>query len=88
MAVKWSIEAFQSLENIAEYIGQFNPERAESFVQEIKQKTKILEAHPNIGRTGRIDGTRELVAHKNYIVVYRTNSEDIEIIFIRHVARK
>ena len=31
----------------------------------------MLDEHPLLGRAGRIKGTRELVAHPNYILFYR-----------------
>ena len=33
-------------------------------------------------------GTRELVAHPNYIVVYRVRGEDVQVLTVMHTARK
>lgn len=88
MTVKWSKRAIASLEKITEYIEQDNPTRAKTFAQEIRQKSCFLEQHPTIGRTGRIIGTRELVAHKHYILIYRVRGERVEIIEVLHTSKK
>lgn len=88
MAVKWTKKALHSIAQIAEYIEQDNPTRAASFVQEIREKTNMLAAFPGAGRPGRVMGTRELVAHKNYIVAYRVRGENVEVLRVQHVAKR
>jgi addiction module RelE/StbE family toxin len=88
MAVKWTKTALVNLDLIAEYIAKDNPARAHSFVLEIQQKTKIIEEFSGVGRAGRVAGTRELIAHKNYILAYRVKGEDVEIIRVHHAAQK
>ena len=46
-----------------------------------------LQAHPGMGRAGRVPGTRELVLHKNYIAIYRVRGDDVEILRLHHAAR-
>ena len=43
-----------------------------------------LAEHPYLFRPGRVAGTRELVAHPNYIVVYRVTATAVEIVNILH----
>lgn len=88
MAVKWTKRALSSLAQIAKYIEQDNPLRAASFVQEIRESTNMLASFPSVGRAGRIMGTRELVAHKNYIVVYRVRGGHVEILRVQHAAKR
>jgi toxin ParE1/3/4 len=88
MALKWTRGALQSVDDIAAYIARDNPNRATSFVQELKQSVGKLERFPGMGRAGRVPGTRELVLHKNYLAIYRVRVEDVEILRIHHVARK
>jgi toxin ParE1/3/4 len=88
MAVKWLKPALRNLEGIANYIALDNPERAVTFVQEIREKTNFLPDFPSVGRPGRVPGTRELVVHKNYVVIYRMKSGAIEILRVRHVAQR
>lgn len=88
MAVKWTHKALANLRLIAEHIAKDKPGRAQSFVQEIRQKTNLLARFSSAGRAGRVAGTRELVAQKNYIVAYQVKGEDVQIIRVHHVAQK
>lgn len=47
-----------------------------------------LSEHPFLFRRGRIDGTRELVAHPNYIIVYRVTDTTVEIVSILHARQQ
>ena len=88
MALKWTRTALRSLDEIAEYIHQENPNRATSFVVELRQSTARLTAFPGMGKAGRVPGTRELVVHKNYLVIYRVREDAVEILRLQHVARQ
>jgi toxin ParE1/3/4 len=43
-----------------------------------------LAEHPFLFRPGRVPGTRELVAHPNYIIVYRVLVDRVEIVSVLH----
>ncbi|GBL53588.1 hypothetical protein PCLA_01f0743 [Pseudomonas citronellolis] len=43
-----------------------------------------LAQHPYLYRHGRVPGTREVVVHPNYILVYRIDAECIEVISVLH----
>ena len=88
MAVRWTKRALASLAAIAAHIERDNPSRAASFVKEIRAKTEALAEFPEIGRPGRVVGTRELIAHENYIVPYRIRGEHVDIITVQHVAKR
>lgn len=47
-----------------------------------------LQEHPSTGRPGRVNGTHESVVHPSCILVYRSAADRIEILTVRHVARK
>jgi len=87
MALKWTKTALRSVDEIAGFIAKDNPARATSFVLELKNAVTKLQAHPGMGRAGRVHGTRELVLHKNYIAVYRVRGDDVEILRLHHAAR-
>lgn len=86
MALKWTKTALRSVDEIAGFIAKDNPARATSFVLELKNAVTKLQAHPGMGRAGRVHGTRELVLHKNYIAVYRVRGDDVEILRLQHAA--
>ena len=81
------------LNNIIDYIAQDNSSRAETFGQELRDKTLPLAQHPRLGRTGRPGlpaFVRELVVHPNYIVFYRVFDDvgTVEILRVKHAAQK
>jgi toxin ParE1/3/4 len=87
VSIKWTQAALRSVDDIAAYIANDNPIRATSFVLELQEAVTKLQAHPGMGRAGRVPGTRELVLHKNYIAIYRVRGDDVEILRLHHAAR-
>ena len=43
---------------------------------------------PYLGRKGRVAGTHERLAHPSYLIVYRINSQSIDILNIIHTKRQ
>ncbi|MDP2119588.1 MAG: type II toxin-antitoxin system RelE/ParE family toxin [Hoeflea sp.] len=91
--IEWRPMARDDLRAIVHYIGKDNPTRAKSFGQELRDKTKPLAQHPELGRQGRPglpDWLRELVVHPNYIVFYRVLAEarTVEILRVKHAAQQ
>jgi addiction module RelE/StbE family toxin len=86
----WRPQAENDLLGIIERIWQDNPDRAATFAQEIQDKAERLPEHPELYRVGRRRGTREMVVHPNYIVIYRIikKSKVVEILRVKHVAKK
>ena len=87
MSIKWTRAALASVDEIARFIAKDNPTRATSFVLELQAAVTQLQAHPGMGRAGRVPGTRELVLHKNYIAIYRVRGDDVEILRLHHTAQ-
>ena len=87
MLIKWTKTALASVDEIADFIAKDNPTRATSFMLELQAAVTQLQAHPGMGRAGRIPGTRELVLHKNYIAIYRVRGDAVEILRVHHAAR-
>ena len=87
MSIKWTKTALHSVDEIAGYIAKDNRTRASSFVLELQDAVTKLQAHPGMGRAGRVPGTRELVLHKNYIAIYRVRGDNVEILRLHHAAR-
>ena len=87
MLIKWTKTALASFDEIAGFIAKDNPARATSFVLELQAAVTKLQAHPGMGRAGRVPGTRELVLHKNYIAIYRVRGDGVEIFRLHHATR-
>ena len=51
-------------------------------------KATKLTTVPQLGKPGRVPGTRELVAHKRYVLVYEVAGDQIQVLRVLHTARK
>ncbi len=88
MRVRWLRTALHNLDHEAAYIARDDPQAAARTVERIRRAVDHLTAHPEIGRRGRVSGTRELmVAGTPYIVPYRVKGEVVEILGVIHGAR-
>ena len=88
MRLRWTTPAAQDLYNIVLRIQQDNPAAADKVAQTLYDGCDRLGDFPRRGRKGRMEGTRELVfAGLPYIVVYRIQDQDLEILRIYHGAQ-
>lgn len=83
----WTDEARQDLAAIIDYIASDNPAAADAFLDRIVEKANALPHHPQAFRQGRLPGTREMVVHSHYILVYRADEGTITILRLLHSAR-
>lgn len=89
MHVIWLEDASEDLGEIHGYIAQRNPAAATRIVERIVTAVARLATGPNLGRPGRVSGTRELVIRGTpYIVPYRITGQNIEILRVYHGARQ
>ncbi len=89
MQLKWLRQALRNLDDEAAYIAQDSPQSAAAFVSHLMSSADMLIAHPQMGRPGRVPGTRELVITRfPYILPYRVRNETVEILRVFHTARK
>lgn len=89
MQVKWLRRALHNLEQEASYIAQDNPQAAAGLIAEANEATHLLTRHPDMGRPGRVPGTRELVLPRfPYIIPYRVKEQRVEILRVLHASRK
>jgi toxin ParE1/3/4 len=84
MLVEWRPDASASLREILGYIAERNLSAAFNLGEEIERATSALPQHPYLYRLGKVAGTREMVVHPNYVVIYRVIISAIEIINILH----
>lgn len=88
LEVEWLQIARADLLAIVDYISDDNPNAAQRVKDEIEEKVGKLPEFPKMGRSGRVDGTRELVALSNYIVVYQDGPQMIRILRVLHAAQQ
>lgn len=81
-------EATQDRDEIYDYIEADNPTAALALDELFAEKAGRLLDHPGLGRSGRIAGTRELVAHRNYILVYDLTGDLVRVLRVLHAARQ
>lgn len=86
-AIQWKKQAINDLIEIGRHIAKSSIENAEAMVDMIESKVIKLSAYAELGRVGRKRGTREMVAHAHYLVIYRvTNKQRVEILRVKHSA--
>ena len=85
MTVVWSPRAIGHLSALRAYIARENPDSAARTARTLLAAVDRLAALPNLGRPGRVSGTRELVVPgTRYVIPYRVRSERLEIIAAFH----
>lgn len=89
MKILWTQLALRDVQRVWDYLLDARVSVAESVVVGIKKSVENLMYHPNMGRPGRIQGTRELVVIGTpYIVPYRIRGDSIQILAVVHTARR
>jgi len=84
----WTPEAIQDRLTIYDYLEADNPAAALALDELFSEKAARLLDHPGLGRPGRSTGTRELVAHQSYVLVYDLAGDAIRMLRVLHTARQ
>jgi toxin ParE1/3/4 len=84
LPVRWLPNARDNLATIIEYIAERDVAAASQLQDDIERVISQLPQHPQLYRSGRVTGTREIVVHPNYLVVYRIRPALIEILSVLH----
>jgi toxin ParE1/3/4 len=89
MLIDWLESAFVDLHRIREYIRQFNPVAAQKTIACIEATATNLARFPEMGRSGEVPGTRELVISRlPYFLVYRLDGDTVHILRVLHDKQK
>ena len=89
MKAVWSRRAVRHLIHLREYIAKGSDQNATLIANRILRAVELLESHPEMGRPGRIVGTRELVVTDTpYIIPYRVRRGRVELIAVIHGRQK
>ncbi|NEQ39308.1 MAG: type II toxin-antitoxin system RelE/ParE family toxin [Okeania sp. SIO3I5] len=89
MKIVWTRLALEDLNHAYEYIATNNPDAALDTIERIENAINRLLQYPEMGRLGKVAGTRELVVIDTpFIVPYRVRGDRLEILAVIHGARK
>ena len=83
MNVRWSPQAIRHFVSIREYIARDSEASAAAVATRILGAVELLGIQPQTGRPGRLPRTRELlVSDTPYIIPYRVNQRQIELLAV------
>lgn len=89
MTVVWSRRAIRHLVYLRKYIENDSEQNARLVANRILKAVELILSHPEIGRSGRVVGTRELVVPDTpYVIPYRIRRERLELIAVFHGRQK
>ena len=86
--LEWKTLAVADLMAIVNYISDDNPKAAQALKEDIETKVSRLRDNPRLYRIGRVEGTREMVVHSNYLVVYAEDPNTVTILRVLHAAQR
>lgn len=88
MKLEWSPAALADRDAIFDHIEADNPRAATTVDERIEEAAKRLLDFPEIGRPGRVEGTRELVLTRApYMLPYKIVGDAVRILRVLHGAR-
>ena len=89
MQIRWLRTALRELDAEVAYIAERDQKAAERLYALIRERVALLAQFPDLGRPGRVFGTRELVLERYpYIIPYRVKNETVEILCVFHTSRR
>lgn len=84
----WESEAQSQLGDALAYISKSNQAAAQRLKNLIDERLELTRSFPAAGRPGRVSGTRELIVHPNYVVIYQITDSAIDVIRILHARQR
>lgn len=89
MRIRLTDLAQRDLESIETHLGGAHPTAAIEQVLRVLDALEPLREFPNLGRPGRVPGTRELVVGGTpYLAVYRVRLNVLWVVRVLHGARR
>jgi len=85
--IRWAPAARRDRAQIFDYIESYNPRAALRMDELIAAAVAQLKDFPLLGRPGAISGTREVIPHESYRIVYEVDETTVSILTIVHTAR-
>jgi toxin ParE1/3/4 len=85
VTIVWSPRAVGHLAHLRSHIARDNPSAANRIAGALLDAVERLAELPNVGRPGRVAGTRELIVPGTpYVIPYRVRGDRLEVIAVFH----
>ena len=88
MKVRWTASARLDRLDIADHIAADSPRAAVRMDTLFSEAAESLARFPQMGRVGRVSGTREIFPHQSYLMVYEVEDDTIWILTLIHTSRQ
>ena len=89
MTIVWAPRAIGHLAHLRSHIAKDNPNAASRIADTLLAAVERLAELPNLGRPGRIAGTRELIVPgTRHVIPYRVRGDRLEVIAVFHGRQK
>ena len=88
MKVEWTDASIADRTAIFDHIEADNPRAAADLDDVFVAAARLLRQHPEMGRPGKVPGTRELLPHRHYRLVYAVTQDAVQILAIAHTSRQ
>ena len=88
MIVNWTPDAELDRQEIWEYIAQQDRNAANRMDIRFEEASNRLAEFPHLGRPGIFPGSRELIPHRSYRMVYTIRNDEVWIVAVVHTARQ
>jgi toxin ParE1/3/4 len=88
MKVRWTPEAKRDRFNILDYIAEDSSRAADQMDELFGAAAIRLANHAHLGRMGKVPGTRELIVHENYRLVYEIEGDVVWLLALVHTSRR
>lgn len=82
--LNWEADALLQYEMLIQFVRDRNQLAANALAHRIDEGVERTRHFPEIGRPGRVIGTRGLIVHPNYIVVYQVTETAIDVLRLLH----
>ena len=88
MKVIWTSQAVQDRCDVWDHIAADNLHAAARMDKLFSAAADRLAAHPQLGHPGKMPGTRDLLPHAHYRLVYEIHHDTVWVITLVHTARR
>jgi len=87
--IAWTRLALADFNSAYNYIAEERPSAAVRMIEKIERAIRAVGRHPEIGRPGRVDGTRELIVPGTpFVIPYRVKAKRVELLAVIHSAQR